>query len=84
MVDLVGICYFNAGWYEFALSDVTYFRELYNSITGAELSNEELWRIGEEVVNMEKQLTLFSQGLQGRMIIFLRVMTIPISGGKFR
>ncbi len=85
LVDSVGICYFNAGWYEFALSDVTYFRELYNSITGTELSNEELWRIGEEVVNMEKAInTVFAGFTRKDDYLPERVMTIPISGGKFK
>lgn len=85
LVDSVGICYFNAGWYEFALSDVTYFREFYNSITGAELSNEEMWRIGEEVINIEKAINTVYAGLT-RKDDYLpeRIMSIPISDGKFK
>lgn len=85
LVDSVGICYFNAGWYEFALSDVTYFKDIYNSITGAELSNEEMWRIGQEVINMEKAINTVYAGLT-REDDYLpeRIMSIPISDGKFK
>ncbi len=85
LVDSVGICYFNAGWYEFALSDVSYFKEFYNAITGLELSNEQVWEIGEEIINMEKAFNTIYAGLT-RKDDYLpdRIMNIPISDGKFK
>jgi aldehyde:ferredoxin oxidoreductase len=67
------------------LSDVTYFKDIYNSITGAELSNEEMWRIGQEVINMEKAINTVYAGLT-REDDYLpeRIMSIPISDGKFK
>jgi aldehyde:ferredoxin oxidoreductase len=85
LVDSVGICYFNAGWYEFALSDVTYFTELYNSITGLNLTNDEVWRIGEKIVNTEKAInTRFASFTREDDYLPDRIMAIPVSDGPFK
>lgn len=85
IVDSVGICYFNAGWYELALADLGYFTELYNAMTGMDISKEEMRKTGEKILNLEKAINTVYAGFTRENDYFpKRIMEIPVSGGTYK
>jgi len=85
IVDSIGICYFNAGWYEFTLADISYYAEFYNALTGMNMSNEEMWDIGERIVNLEKAInTVYAGFTREDDYLPKRIMEIPVSDGPYK
>jgi aldehyde:ferredoxin oxidoreductase len=85
IVDSVGICYFDAGWYEVALSDTWHFVELFKALTGDNISKEKFWDIGIKIVNFEKAFNTVHAGFsRSDDILPERVMEIPLSVGPYK
>lgn len=85
LVDSLGICYFNAGWYEVALTDVDNFALLYSYLTGIDLTKNKMWDIGRRIVNMEKAFNTVHAGFtREHDILPDRVMKEPLSCGPYQ
>lgn len=85
IVDSIGLCYFNAGWYELALADIGFYVDLFNSMTGWNITREELWKIGERILNIEKVINIKYANLTRKDdYLPARIMEIPISDGKYK
>lgn len=85
IVDCVGVCYFDAGWYEVALADVSSFAALYEFLTGVELDKNEMWNIGRKVLNMEKAFNTVHAGFgRDHDSLPARVMEEPLTLGPFK
>jgi len=85
IVDSVGSCYFCAGWYEVSLAHLGFFVELYNAFTGEEITKEEMWRIGERIINYEKAFNTVCAGFsRGDDFLPRRVTDMPVSAGPYQ
>jgi len=85
IVDSVGICYFNAGWYGIALADIGFFVTLFNAMTGMDISKEEMWKIGERILNLEKAInTVYAGFTRENDTLPKRIMEIPVSDGPYK
>lgn len=84
IIDSLGICYFDAGWYEVSLAHIGNFVELFNSLTGKEITKDKMWNIGEKIVNFEKAFNTIHAGFT-RIddILPKRVMNSPLSIGPY-
>jgi len=85
IVDSVGVCYFCAGWYEVCLAHLGFFVELYDALTGESITKDEMWRIGERIINYEKAFNTVSAGFT-RENDFLprRITDMPVSAGPYQ
>lgn len=85
IIDSIGICYFNAGWYEVALADIKHFTRMYKAFTGKTVTDEELWTIAERIINMERAFNTVHAGFT-RKDDYLpsRVMEQPLTVGPFK
>lgn len=85
IIDSIGICYFNAGWYEVALADIKHFTRMYKAFTGRTITDEELWTIAERIINMERAFNTVHAGFT-RKDDYLpsRVMEQPLTVGPFK
>ncbi len=85
IIDSIGICYFDAGWYELALASTEFYVDLYNAYTGGDMTNEEMWTIGRRIVNLEKMYNVINTDFT-KDDDFLpdRIMEVPVSGGLYQ
>lgn len=62
IIDSIGICYFDAGWYEVALADISHFTRMYQAYTGESITKEEMWKRAEWVLNIERAFNTLHAG----------------------
>lgn len=85
LVDSLGICYFNAGWYEVALADVENFAMLYTHLTGVDMTKDEMWIIGRKIVNLEKAFNTVHAGFtREHDTLPRRIFEQPLTVGPFK
>lgn len=85
IIDSIGICYFDAGWYEVSLAHIGDFVELYNSLTGYEMTKEQMRNIGTKIVNFEKAFNTVHAGFERKDdILPERVMKQPLTMGPYK
>ena len=85
IVDSVGICYFDAGWYEVGLADTWHFVELFRALTGEDMTKTKIWNIGQKIINMEKAFNTVHAGFsRDDDTLPLRVMEQPLSVGPYK
>ena len=85
IIDSIGICYFDAGWYEVALSDIKNFTRMYSAYTGENITPEEMWTRAEWVLNIERAFNTLHAGFS-RKDDYLpnRIMEEPLNVGPFK
>ncbi|HHX87885.1 MAG TPA: hypothetical protein GX693_06905, partial [Firmicutes bacterium] len=49
LIDSLGVCYFNTGWYSIALADINTLATIYTALTGIEINKQELQNIGRYI-----------------------------------
>jgi len=85
IVDSIGICYFDTGWYEVALADIGFFVDLYNALTGKSITKEEMWKIGKRIINLEKAFNTVHAGFtREHDTLPKRIMETPLTVGPFK
>jgi aldehyde:ferredoxin oxidoreductase len=85
IIDSLGICYFDAGWYEISLASMIYFKELFISLTGIEITKEQMWNIGKRIVNFEKAFNAVHAGFNRTDdTLPERIMNTPLSLGPYK
>ena len=85
IIDSIGTCYFNAGWYETSLANIDFFVDMYNALTGSCMTKEEMWNIGKRIINIEKAInTVFAGFSRENDILPEHVMKIPVSDGPYK
>ena len=85
IIDSIGICYFDAGWYEVALSDIKHFTRMYQAFTGEAITDEEIWNIAEKILNLERAFNTVHVGFT-RKDDYLpkRIMEEPLNVGPYK
>lgn len=85
IIDSIGICYFDAGWYEVGLADIKHFTRMYQAYTGELITDDELWNIAEIIINMERAFNTVHAGFT-RKDDYLpdRIMEQPLTVGPFK
>jgi len=85
IIDSIGICYFDAGWYEVALADIKHFTRMYQAYTDELITDDELWNIAEKIINMERAFNTVHAGFT-RKDDYLpdRIMEQPLTVGPFK
>lgn len=85
IIDSIGICYFDAGWYEVALSDIKHFTKMYQAFTGQAVTDEEMWGIAERIINLERAFnTVHAEFTRKDDYLPRRIMEEPLSAGPFK
>lgn len=85
IVDSIGVCYFDSGWYELALFNTGYYVDMFNALTGSAISKNELWDIGKRILNIEKAInTVFAGFTREDDMLPERIMDVPISDGPYK
>lgn len=85
IIDSIGICYFDAGWYDVALSDIKHFTRMYQAFTGEAITDNEMWSIAERILNLERAFNTVHAGFT-RKDDYLpkRIMEEPLNVGPFK
>ncbi|MCQ1528201.1 aldehyde ferredoxin oxidoreductase family protein [Lutispora saccharofermentans] len=85
IIDSIGICYFDAGWYEVALADIKHFTRMYQAFTGKTITDKEMWNIAEKILNLERAFNTIHAGFT-RKDDYLpeRIMEEPLNVGPFK
>lgn len=85
IIDSIGICYFDAGWYEVALSDIRNYTKMYEAYTGEEISPDQMWTRAEWVLNFERAFnTLHADFSRKDDYLPERIMKEPLNVGPFK
>lgn len=63
VIDSLGVCYFNFGWYDVSLADPADLEHLLRHATGLETTAEKLMSFGEKIINLEKAFNIIHAGL---------------------
>lgn len=85
IVDSVGICYFDAGWYDVSLADTWHFTEMFKAMTGGDMDKEKIWNIGKKIVNFEKAFNTVHAGFSREDdTLPKRIMEQPLSLGPYK
>ncbi len=85
LIDSLGICYFNTGWYSIVLANLNILSTIYAALTGVDLNKQGLHNIGKHIINVEKAFNVIHAGFtRNDDILPLRVMDKPLTEGPYK